>query len=227
MPISSDPGPSNSLPPLSSIWFHASILEIFRPFATPSSGHVHDSAVSSEEEDAAKAQALFTASLNQLKHLIIVFRYTYPCARYSVFWHMALLDVANAALEDTSDAQWRAYFGLCVNCYADLFGAFPVAEGIVRSLLSMGLRDSTISAPEAQSFLHRVRSRGLHPSYLNPTTSTMVVDLKLATTDRNAAQLKAMADMFDSLTLFDQFIHNPEEAAVARLQVVEGSPVVD
>lgn len=126
---------------------------------------------------------------------------------------MAPLHVANAALEDTTDPQWRAYFTLCVNCYADLFGAFRVAEGIVRSLLSIALRKGAMSGAEAQGFMQRVYAKGLsHEMVGKANTATFVVDLKLAMTDRPAAKLEILAELFDNLSLFDEFIDaNPPE----------------
>jgi len=73
------------------------------------------------------AVAVSTASLNQLKQLAISFRRAYACASYAAFWHIGLLHIANGAVRDTRDPQWRAYFLLCVTCYTDLYGAFRVA----------------------------------------------------------------------------------------------------
>lgn len=120
---------------------------------------------------------------------------------------MALLYVANAALEDISDPHWRAYFTLCLNCYADLFGTFRVAGGIVRSLLSMALRKGMMNGGEAQALLQRVSNKGRDYEILTATSSGFVVDLNLAVTDRNAAQLEPLTELFDSLRLFHEFIH--------------------
>ena len=42
--------------------------------------------------------AIYAASVNQLKHIILVFRTRIPCATTSILWHNALLYVANACL---------------------------------------------------------------------------------------------------------------------------------
>ncbi|KAB5518105.1 hypothetical protein GE09DRAFT_915955, partial [Coniochaeta sp. 2T2.1] len=84
--------------------------------------------------------AIFEASIHQRKHMSLGFRDTYTCSSYAIFWYTALLYVANAALEDAEDSQWRSYFNLCLTSYAELFGTFRMAEGIVRSLLYIALR---------------------------------------------------------------------------------------
>lgn len=123
---------------------------------------------------------------------------------------MALLYVANAALEDAKDPQWRAYFNLCLTSYAELFGSFCVTEGIVRSLLSIALRKSMMSGEEVQAALHRLKTKRSrrHP-VLKPTSSGFVVDLDLAVTDREGAQLEPLNELFDTMRLFNEFI-DPE-----------------
>ncbi|POR32983.1 Nitrogen assimilation transcription factor nirA [Tolypocladium paradoxum] len=185
------------------IWFHASVLQLFRPFA-------QDRALSPIKSistvDGDSANAIFAASLNQLKHLTIVFRHTYSCASYAIFWHVALLCVANAVLQDTQDPQWRPYFMLCVNSYAVLFGAFRVAEGIVRGLLSIAVSQGSMRGAEARALAQSVQARGIHHTDIGRISTSFVVDLKLAITDRDAAQLEILSNNFDDLTLFDEFI---------------------
>jgi hypothetical protein len=139
---------------------------------------------------------------------------------------MALLHVANAALQDTTDPQSKAYFRLCVNCYGDLFMAFRVAEGIVRSLLSIALRKGAMTGAEAQALLQRVRGNGPRYQNLKTITATFVVDLNLAVTDREGAQVESLADMFDNLRLFDEFIYT-DESEEPNLSGIEPSPVAD
>ncbi|PWI64680.1 hypothetical protein PCL_08689 [Purpureocillium lilacinum] len=186
------------------IWFHASILQLFRPFTQPQNGSFITQTASNEaRSDTAKV--IFAASLNQLKHLAIVFRYTHPCASYAILWHVALLHVANAVMQDTKDPQWRAYFMLCMNSYADLCGAFRVVEGIVTSLLSIALRLRITNASEARALVARVHAKGGHDTDTQRITASFVIDLDLAVTDRQGAQLESLYQSFDDLTLFQEF----------------------
>lgn len=135
-----------------------------------------------------------------------MFRYTYSCASYAIFWHVALLCVANAVLQDTQDPQWRPYFMLCVNSYSDLFGAFRVAEGIIRDLLSIAVAQGSMGGAEARALAQSVQARGIHHTDIGRISTSFVVDLELAMTDRDAAQLKILSENFDDLTLFDEFL---------------------
>lgn len=79
-----------------SIQLHAAILDLFRPFlhGQPNQPLRLDSFTA----DIRTPAAIYAASVNQLKHLILVFRTRYSCAKTSVLWHNALLYVANACL---------------------------------------------------------------------------------------------------------------------------------
>ena len=135
-----------------------------------------------------------------------MFRHTFPCASYAIFWHIALLHVANAALQDIADPQWRDYFLLCLNGYADLFVSFRVSEGIIKSLLSIALRLNIMTTAEAQALISRIHSSAMHHSNLEEVRPSFIVDLDLAVIDRSAAQLDTLCNSFDDLTIFKEFI---------------------
>ncbi|KAJ6439386.1 Nitrogen assimilation transcription factor nirA [Purpureocillium lavendulum] len=186
------------------IWFHVSVLQLFRPFVHRLISPLSEMIFEPHSPDGS-AMAIFTASLSQLKHLAIVFRYTFRCAAYAAFWHVALLHVANAAMQDTEDPQWRGYFMLCLEGYADLFGAFPVAGAIAKSLLSMALRLDVITSSEARFLISRIYEKGAQRSHAEQISASFVVDLNLAVTDPEAPQLANLNDAFDDLVMFQEF----------------------
>lgn len=79
-----------------SIHLHATILDLFRPFllAQPHQA-LRLGRFAAENSTPA---AIYAASVNQLKHIILVFRTRFSCAATSILWHNALLYVANACL---------------------------------------------------------------------------------------------------------------------------------
>src|SRR4051812_22413124 len=160
------------------------------------------------------AEGIFGASLRQLKHMTVVFRATYPCKRYTIFWHIALLQVANAVLHDTEDPEWRTYLELCLDGYADLYYSFRVAGAIPRALLSIGLSQGVVSAVEAKALLNAVLLRATHR--IENVSATFIVDLDLAVAHRSAAQLETLTKNFDELTLFEEFTTITDAAATAE-----------
>jgi hypothetical protein len=115
------------------------------------------------------------------------------------------LHIANGVLRDTEDPQWRAYFLFCVNCYVDLYGAFRVAGGIIKSLLSIALRLRVITASEARSMMVRANENGTHHSNSTAISASFIVDLCLANADHESAQLMSLNSAFDDLALFGEF----------------------
>ncbi|KAK7985506.1 hypothetical protein PG996_005254 [Apiospora saccharicola] len=184
------------------IWYHVSILQIFRPFMRFPAQALGEA---TSTADYLSPEAKFTASLHQLKHLTVMFRSSYQCAGFTAFWHVALLYVGNAALEDSRDPQWRQYLDICVGGYADLYGAFRVAGGIAKSLLSLAVYRGLITMVEAQALLSSVHANGTHHISVEHITTTFVVDLNTAVSDRGAALLEQLADNFDGLAIFEEF----------------------
>lgn len=180
---------------------HASILQIYRPFTG-------DQAQARFQVDSDYARAISAASLNQLKHLTIVFRHTFTCASYSILWHIALLHVANGALQDKSDPQRRAYFMLTLNSYTDLFIPFRVSKGIVKSLLSMALRLGVMQTTEALTMINRIHTLAIHDTNLERERANFVIDMNLANMDRQSARLDILSNNFDELVLFGELMES-------------------
>ncbi|KUI52891.1 Nitrogen assimilation transcription factor nit-4 [Cytospora mali] len=78
------------------IHLHAAILDLFRPFLHGQPNQALK--LSPFTAESKTPAAIYAASVNQLKHLILIFRTRYSCATTSILWHNALLYVANACL---------------------------------------------------------------------------------------------------------------------------------
>ncbi|KAG6355116.1 hypothetical protein INS49_004197 [Diaporthe citri] len=78
------------------IYFHTAVLDLFRPF--PYQRPETPFRLDKFPADNPTPEGVCNASVNQLKHLILLFRSRYPCATYTMLWQNALLYVANACL---------------------------------------------------------------------------------------------------------------------------------
>lgn len=78
------------------VYFHTAVLDLFRPFPyqQPETPYKLDNSPA----DDPTPQGICNASVNQLKHLILIFRSRFPCANFTMLWQNALLYVANACL---------------------------------------------------------------------------------------------------------------------------------
>ncbi|OAQ60883.2 fungal zn(2)-Cys(6) binuclear cluster domain-containing protein [Pochonia chlamydosporia 170] len=177
---------------------HSLIIHIFRPFTITALGVATKGHTTHTDPIGP-----FTASLKQLKHLVRIFDCRYPSSTYSILWHVALLQVANAMVNEVDDPDSLGYFLLCVACYRDLFTSYRVVYSIVKGLLSMARRKGAMSALTAQLVLEQLQKNGKHHTALDNIRATFVVDLDLALTDTRAAQAEALANDFDAMAIFD------------------------
>lgn len=113
------------------------------------------------------------ASMNQLKHLVLVFRTQYSCASTCFLWHNALLYVANdcisnelffpedGAIEEDMDTKQAdsdlvrriTWFLACVDGYKALAPQFPIVGGIMQGLLTMGIENGLMTAAEGRAYM--------------------------------------------------------------------------
>ncbi|KAI1317618.1 hypothetical protein F5Y16DRAFT_392614 [Xylariaceae sp. FL0255] len=188
------------------IWLHTAILDMFQPFINkpPSEAPRLDTFTAEDNTP----EALYQASLNQLKHLVIDYRTHHAASTYSILWHTGLIYLAHGVLSG-NDPDWHLYFLLCIYGYERLSRPFRVVESISQGLLSMALRDTNMSGTEAHRILHRLKSHGLErvkKDLKEQIRATFMVDLDLALTDPDAATAEHLAGDFDDLALFQDLI---------------------
>lgn len=112
------------------------------------------------------------ASINQLKHLVLVFRTRYLCASSCFLWHIAMLYVANDCLttqaalprdeaidnegemSDTNNdfATRTIWYMACIDGYKALALQFPILSGVVHGLLSTGVEKGLITEAEGRAY---------------------------------------------------------------------------
>jgi hypothetical protein len=78
------------------IYFHTAVLDLFRPF--PYQRLQAQFRLAEFAADDSTPEGICDASVNQLKHLILIFRSKYTCAASTMLWQNALLYIANACL---------------------------------------------------------------------------------------------------------------------------------
>lgn len=167
------------------VWFHAAILDIFRPFVqSAGDGHYKLRTFSS---GISSPTIVRDASLEQLKRLIVIYRFNYRPSTYSIMWHTALLYVANAMLQDTEKKDWLVYFLLCLYGYEGLDKSFRVAEAMGRGLLSMAMRNGYLSGDHSRRVMADFQKRKLWDHVKGEIRATCMLDLNLAMSQPFAA----------------------------------------
>ncbi|PSR81930.1 hypothetical protein BD289DRAFT_484138 [Coniella lustricola] len=155
------------------LYLHAAICDLFRPLSRKNPSQpvkIHRCNAKSQT-----AKDVYLASVNQLKHLVLIFRTQYPHATASLGWHNVLLYIANACIlqsapstdkeladsdgmtTKTKQERRRDWFLVCIDAYRDLAPQFALVEGILQELLTNAQRGSLISADEAQDIMLGVK----------------------------------------------------------------------
>lgn len=172
-------------------------MDIFRPFLS------REYQLKSFSSLDSSPKAVFTASLNQLKRLVLNYRLYCPAAAYSLWWQTGMLYVANGVVRDSSDPDWKFYLLLCIRGYQALANTYPVAGGFVQSILSMALDNKRMLVSEARQVLWE----GNHKRHgqVDVIEGTWMTDLDLALSSQTDAQMEKVVSRFVDSSLFEEF----------------------
>ena len=188
--------------PKNSLWFHAVILDIFRPHTQiPPSERQRFRTFSNRT---ITPDVVCEASVAQLKHLISNYRLNYTSSGYTILWHTALIYVANAILSGNKVKNWYSDLLICIYAYESLGRSWRVATYIVKGLLSLAIEKSDMSSRTARRILNDLEER--HPGQcLGPIRATFMADLNLALSDPSSATVERLAEQFEDNVLLKDF----------------------
>ncbi|KAK1962116.1 hypothetical protein LY78DRAFT_587311 [Colletotrichum sublineola] len=195
------------------IYFHAVVTDLFRPFLDTSLGT--ERRLSSFSTELATPEAVYTASVEQLKRLLL-YRLHYRHASLSMLWQTAVIYVANAmireagvAAQDTdasaSEQEWGFYLDLCLAGLEDLYVSFPVFGSITQGIMGMALRNGAIGTERAAQVLRQLgeieRQHSANQGMTDKAEARCIVDFDLALTDPEAAQGRNLVEQLEKLML--------------------------
>ncbi|KAF2972120.1 hypothetical protein GQX73_g1422 [Xylaria multiplex] len=189
------------------IWLHAAILDMWQPFIyndAPDAGQLRTFSARDNTMGAA-----YTASVNQLKQLVVEYRSRYAASKYSILWHNGLIYLANAMLRGT-DPEWHIYLLLCIYGYERLGHTYRISEVIGRALLVMTMRNTQMSGTEASKIMEELKMSGIvhvNEGIQDRIRATFMADLTLALTNPEAANVENMANEFSDLATFQDLIY--------------------
>ncbi|KAK1966488.1 hypothetical protein LY78DRAFT_51898 [Colletotrichum sublineola] len=172
------------------IHYHVAIIDLFRSLLQQNGASRQQLPAFQSAE--ATPDAVYAASVNQLRRIVLLYRQKYSKSSYCLCWSSALLYLANAMLAEAKvsrhEPEWRFYFRLCIACLQTLYTGFRLAKGITLSLLSMALESGVMEISQARDIKRDLELRGRHHEVSDRVPVFWVVDLDLAMTDPAAAQ---------------------------------------
>ena len=108
--------------------------------------------------------------------------------------------VADAALSDLADPEWRRYYELCTLAYQNLSAFFRFATTVLQGLLHMAVRNGVMTVEESRGVLEGGRRKGGKWGGgigRGEVTSTYKVDLELAMTSPGEAGVAVLVRSLD------------------------------
>lgn len=187
-----------------SIFFHAIITDLFRPFLQSpdrSSASMRTFAASR-----ANPQAVYHASIRQMKRLLLSYRLEFQLEALSVLWQTGVIYVANATMRaDYHNRDEMQFFvNLCVAGLEELFMSYKVFGSITKGIIKMAIRQGSIEQTQVRRVRRRLRETEQRFLVDGRSTDEMMamwmVDLDLAVTNPLGAQGGRLAKEFDRMS---------------------------
>jgi hypothetical protein len=185
-----------------SLWFHAAVLDIFRPFIHDA---LHgDQCLTTFGTNSCTPNAICERSTTRLKRLIVNYRLNHTSSTFTILWHTALIYVANAVFDNDKAEDWYSYLLLCLYGYQRLSRSWRVAEAISKGLLSMALRNGDISGNAARHILLDFENR--NPDRISGgIRATFMVDLHRALLEPSVSTVECLADQFEDNLMLREY----------------------
>lgn len=179
---------------------HSAILDIFRPFLTGKGQDLSTKRLKTFPSSSCTPEAAYSASVRQLKQLIITYRTEYTSSNYTIIWQTALLYTANAMLRSTDEDRLE-YFLICIYSFQGLRQSFRVTAAIVKALLSMAMQEGIIGGQLAQSILMDLNMRAPKSQETEDEDrirAPFMADLDLSMTNPDLATAEQQSEQFDA-----------------------------
>lgn len=192
------------VPNVTSIWFHAAILDLFR---TTISGPLRHHRLRTFTNPESSAEKVCEASVNQLKQLIVNYRLNFTSSSYTILWHIALTYLANAVLYQPKKEDWFFYFLLCIYGYERLQPCWRVSKAISTALLSLALRKGDISTQTARRVLNDIEHNAGPDTFPQDESvrATFMADLDLARSNPRDATVEKLAEEFAQNIMLQEY----------------------
>lgn len=208
------------------MYLHTIILTLFRPFLQGPQRlqklRVFTSADSSPG-------AIYEASINQMKHIVLQHHLDYPDKLFSSFAYTGYMQLCSAmagsgAPDLTSGMRGppsqrreeRFYFDVCMCFLQDAYLQHALAMPIAQGLLTMALESRLIPASKARKILQGLEERGAHhhQASLSHTKEAwqVIVNFELSVVDSDASRAHVLASKLEDLVLFDEFMNTTTTA---------------
>ncbi|KAM0553401.1 hypothetical protein ACHAPJ_007415 [Fusarium lateritium] len=182
-------------------YFHIIILDLFRPF-TEVTETMRLKSFSSQDSS---PKAVFDASLRQLQRILLDYATNYDPRFYNFTLNGAVLHIIYVALQSKDTLDWQFNLALGMGWMKEIFVRFAVIGKVAQAYMAIGMGSGMISNEEAREFMEELQRRGRHHN-LAEVAASCVVDFEVAMTSKHDGRAQDLAQRFDELALFNEFV---------------------
>lgn len=149
--------------------------------------------------------AVFHASVDQLKRILILYQLHYAESRYHAWWNPAMVYVSHAVLTSQTDSEWRFYFLLCLKAYRNLSVAYPFATISYKATLTLAMAEGKLSASGARDLLRQLFHGDGRENVRDTDKLRIHMDLDQIQGADGSGDAEKLADDFEKLTVVKEF----------------------
>lgn len=184
------------------------MLSLFRPFRDSSEKLRLRSFASPD----ATPSSIYSASLNQLKRLLVAYCMSPQQPPAMAWFNSVALEVANAMVQNPgNDPHYRFYLQACFEYWKKAYVRYRTFYPVTQAFLSVALKSGVIGYDLANSMLDELRKAGLHYKASEAAMSSAVLDFDLALAGKENARVEALATQFDELVSLHEFTNWEED----------------
>jgi hypothetical protein len=197
-----------------SMYLHCMVSKLFRPFlASP----WRATALRSFNSQYATPEAIYAASINQLKRMLLIYCLHCKLGLFSLFYHTAMLFTVNALVLEISaahggnatiGAECRFYMDLCIAGSQANAGSYRGFGSVASGLLVMALRHGIINTRKAARVARELKElKRRHDVVLElgkRAPGGWIMDQDLGMIDPKAAAVDNLAKLLQKLMVSDE-----------------------
>jgi len=192
--------------------YHIAILDLFRPFLQ----QTEEPRLLSFTSLDSSPDAIFNASLRQLRRLVVDYFTNRQPRDYSIWLNAATIHVSSTAVRSADDPDWRFYFLLCMGVWTEGVLRYPLMADIAQANLSLAMDVGCVTGLEAQALMEELHVRSRHRRRAEVATSAIFDFDRAVSAEEGGFRIHELARRFDDLATFDMLTTGDYEAPSPR-----------
>ncbi|KAI9151383.1 hypothetical protein HJFPF1_08585 [Paramyrothecium foliicola] len=190
-------------------YYHITILDLFRPFLE-SPKPIQLRSFSSQDSS---PKAVFDASFRQLQRVLFDCAANYDPRFFNFTMSAAVLHTIYILFQNKDTLEWDFNLSLSMSWLKELFVRFAVMGKVAQAYMTLGMDSGMITSAGAQAFMEDLHHCGRQHNLADVAVSC-IVDFEVAMSSKSGGRAQQLAQKFDEMALFHEFIQSEVKVSV-------------